>query len=47
MIAAQLRGREAGLQIDVDAAAAKDLDGGGREFVTDENLGHFETVLGS
>ena len=37
---AQLGGRQAGLQVHVDAAAAEDVHRGGRELVADQDFGH-------
>ena len=42
---AQLGRRQAGLQVDLDAAAAEDVDGGGRQLVADQNFGHRQSLL--
>ena len=42
---AQVGGGEAGFQIDLDAAVAEDVDGGGGEFVADQDFGHWMGAL--
>ena len=38
---AQVGGRQAGLEVDLDAATAEDVDRGGGEFVADQDFGHW------
>ena len=42
----QLVGLHAGLEVHLDAAILEDLDGGGRQFVGNENLGHLAILAG-
>ena len=42
----QVGRRKAGLEIDLDAAAAEDIDGGRGQLVADQNFGHFAGLSG-